>query len=211
MDELAGGLDALSRRSSSDESPAPRKGDGQPDREPDRKLDHSTTRGESANAPHNTTRNHHHSLTHEAVDGANKKQPHYSMVKVLLLTFAFTDLNLESETRQVEAAFQRLGYEVYNREIGMSNSLKSLQTALEDFLHGQDNKGALLIIYYHGHGGRGKDKKTLDLMRYAPTTLFRPPVASRSNPATQVIIAPEMWPLSGRPSTTSGTRSRPLR
>ncbi|KAF3908512.1 hypothetical protein ABW21_db0205676 [Orbilia brochopaga] len=90
-------------------------------------------------------------------DGPEGDDANYEEVKVLLLTFAFTDIpELEEETSGMERAFDDLGYEVESFLIDMQRSLERVQAKIRDFMSEYTSR-TLFIIYYHGHGGRGNN------------------------------------------------------
>lgn len=92
--------------------------------------------------------------------------PVHHEVQVLLLTFEFHDLEeaFDLETDEVEEAFTRLGYEVSQFEIPMTDSLPRLQEKQQQFFS-DVTEDTLAIIYYHGHAGR--DDGSLVLSRYS--------------------------------------------
>ncbi|KAF3765779.1 hypothetical protein M406DRAFT_356050 [Cryphonectria parasitica EP155] len=79
-------------------------------------------------------------------------------VRVLLLTFEFNDLYLDQETQDVQAAFERLNYDVESYNIPMLRSQRCVQKRVASFLQ-EGDMDTLTIIYYHGHGAfdDGKD------------------------------------------------------
>ncbi|KIW28063.1 uncharacterized protein PV07_07747 [Cladophialophora immunda] len=88
----------------------------------------------------------------------------YTKVKVLALTFEFTDLKIAGETKGVIKAFKDIGYGVEHYEIKMQSpwdgqdGQDGLKKTLKNFF--RTNSGTpLFIIYYNGHGGITKDKK----------------------------------------------------
>ena len=74
----------------------------------------------------------------------------FKRVKVLILTFEYTDLDLNRETKSVVRAFKALGYKVKPLNISMDDPWMKLRPDLLQFLRWQEN--TLQIIYYHGHG-----------------------------------------------------------
>lgn len=87
----------------------------------------------------------------------------YDKVKVLVLTFGYSDINLKNETKKIVKLFEGLKYEVDKFTIPMGKSLEKLRGELENFL-APTEANTLLIIYYHGHGGIEADR-TLFLAR----------------------------------------------
>jgi len=86
----------------------------------------------------------------------------YKDVKVLILTFAFNDFKhqLDLETESVANIFIDLGYSVEKFPIPMIDSLSRLRKELDRFFSLIDDE-TLSIIYYNGHGGLSKSKKSL--------------------------------------------------
>jgi hypothetical protein len=84
-------------------------------------------------------------------------------VKVLLLKFAYTDLEgLDEEADDVYRAFRGKGYDIEPLyEIKMQNPWDDLRARLGTFLSGE---GQLRILYYHGHGDFSF-RKGLELFR----------------------------------------------
>jgi hypothetical protein len=76
----------------------------------------------------------------------------YTKVKVLALTFEFTDLEIEPETENVISAFKNRGYGVRHYKIKMQDSWGELEKELDEFFK-RDDRTPLCILYYNGHGG----------------------------------------------------------
>ncbi|KAI1412856.1 hypothetical protein F5Y13DRAFT_199362 [Hypoxylon sp. FL1857] len=79
---------------------------------------------------------------------------------ILILQFAYHDFpEMPEITNQIQAAFQRIGFEVTDFRIPMRNPLYHLENKLAQFLKSGD-RNTVLMIYYGGHGyvdnyGRG--------------------------------------------------------
>ncbi|KAF3908565.1 hypothetical protein ABW21_db0208114 [Orbilia brochopaga] len=98
-------------------------------------------------------------------DGPEGDDADYTQVKVLVLTFAFTDIpDLTTETEQIVEVFRNLNYDVQQLLIEMGNSWGSLGQKLEEVMN-ECNPKTLFILYYHGHGGMGPNL-SLELVRY---------------------------------------------
>ena len=159
-------IDIMSMPTSSDETPRAGEGDSKPGP--------STTQNKVPNPPHGAGKKleHRHRTTtrpsfrNGTASLVGENEPQYTRVKVLILTFKFNDLKLDSETSDVQKSFRRLGYEVIQYDIEMSNPSEKLKKELQRLLKAEEIMDNLLIIYYHGHGGRGRDGKTLELFRY---------------------------------------------
>ncbi|KAF2449945.1 hypothetical protein P171DRAFT_481001 [Karstenula rhodostoma CBS 690.94] len=92
--------------------------------------------------------------------GASLEPSVYTKVDVLILEFVLDNLGLESQVKQVTAAFESLDYNVRVVNIKMENAWYHLKEDLESFLHVlSDNEETLQIIYYCGHGGMQKASK----------------------------------------------------
>lgn len=103
------------------------------------------------------------------------------VVKVLLLTFEYHDLNgpngqtlLDSDSNLVKAAFTKLWGQdtVTERQIPLHKSQEWLIETIRAFLPtaSEEYRDSLYIVYYNGHGHRNKEGK-FTLLRYVPVIL----------------------------------------
>ncbi|KAH8898968.1 hypothetical protein GQ53DRAFT_759188 [Thozetella sp. PMI_491] len=93
----------------------------------------------------------------------------YASAQVLILTWAFHDLrggydveaeedivSLDEETDSVRETFEKFGYKVREGRIPMEDSAEKMKILVDKFLR-RAAPDALLIVYYHGHGGLDED------------------------------------------------------
>ena len=108
-------------------------------------------------------------------EGSGPSQPHCEAL-VLMLSWAdeVDDLKTKDEVNRLGEVFEeKYNYKVVKRQIEKNGKQPQHQVAhfLTQFVYDNDREGALLIIYYAGHGIRGAPGE-LSLAGYVETPLF---------------------------------------
>ncbi|KAK0742701.1 hypothetical protein B0T18DRAFT_391621 [Schizothecium vesticola] len=87
------------------------------------------------------------------VSGADLNPFRYDGVQVLLIRWDHDDLGVSPEVDALATVFDRdFGFGVSQLTIPVENSIHQLNRAILDWVEAYDHDGALLIIYYAGHG-----------------------------------------------------------
>jgi hypothetical protein len=103
-------------------------------------------------------------------------QPHLD-AHVLMLSWEeeWDDLNTDPEVKELANVFcEKFNYKVERKKIKKDGTRPQLQVmlALAQFVHDHDRPGALLIVYYAGHGIAGKPGQ-LQFQPYVVQLLFK--------------------------------------